>query len=299
MTALVDATLKVSLITLVALAAVWLVRHRSAAMRHWILAAAIACAAISPLLGPVVPSWRVELVPAEGAVQVGSRNGSTSRSNRRRAEERDAIDVQTVVTPADVAARCPIGRNRHRVGSRPLDRGRRGEFRSSAHGRRSPSFPRTAVRARVARAVDRNRRECRTRLRTAPYAARPAKSASGVARDMGVQAVQSHRAGGSPGMVNGSDPHRARSRAGARAQAGLAHAAGRRDAAMRLLVQPARLDVFEPPAPGKRTGVRRRCVAGGDRGIHVRRAPAGDCARVSSAPPRLVAGAGDRPFDKP
>ena len=133
-------------------------------------------------------------------------------------------------------------------------------FRSSAHGRRSPSWVRTAIRACDARAVDRDRREYRTRLRTAPYAARPAESASGIARDMGVQAVQGHRAGGSPGMVNGSDPHRARSRAGARAQAGLARAAGRRDAAMRLLVQPARLDVFEPPAPGKRTGVRRRCV---------------------------------------
>ncbi len=36
-------------------------RRRSAAERHWILAAAIACAAISPLLGAIVPSWRVDL----------------------------------------------------------------------------------------------------------------------------------------------------------------------------------------------------------------------------------------------
>ena len=61
MNVLLDAAIKVSIIVLVALGAARLMRRRSAAERHWILAAAIACAAISPLLGAIVPSWRVDL----------------------------------------------------------------------------------------------------------------------------------------------------------------------------------------------------------------------------------------------
>jgi TonB family protein len=55
------ATIKVSVIVLVALGATRLMRRRSAALRHWILAAAIACAVAAPPLGPVVPSWHVDL----------------------------------------------------------------------------------------------------------------------------------------------------------------------------------------------------------------------------------------------
>lgn len=61
MIALLDATVKVSIIMLLALAAVWFTNRRSAALRHWILTAATACAAVAPLLGLVVPSWRVDL----------------------------------------------------------------------------------------------------------------------------------------------------------------------------------------------------------------------------------------------
>lgn len=57
---MVVATIKVSVIVVVALAATRLMRRRSAALRHWILAAAIACAVAAPLLGPVVPSWHVD-----------------------------------------------------------------------------------------------------------------------------------------------------------------------------------------------------------------------------------------------
>ena len=61
------ATVKVSVIVLVALAATRLMRRRSAALRHWILAAAIACAVAAPLLGPVVPSWHVDFGMASTA----------------------------------------------------------------------------------------------------------------------------------------------------------------------------------------------------------------------------------------
>jgi beta-lactamase regulating signal transducer with metallopeptidase domain len=58
---LLESTLKASLVMLAALAAIGCVRHRSAALRHWILSAAIVAATAAPLLGPVVPAWRVPL----------------------------------------------------------------------------------------------------------------------------------------------------------------------------------------------------------------------------------------------
>src|SRR5215471_16912223 len=56
--------IKVSLIVLCGLAATALLRRRSAAMRHFVLAAAIICAGASPLLEQVVPSWRLPLHPS-------------------------------------------------------------------------------------------------------------------------------------------------------------------------------------------------------------------------------------------
>jgi hypothetical protein len=51
--------MKMSLILLVTLAVTTLLRRRSAAVRHWVLAAGIACAAATPLLEIVVPVWGV------------------------------------------------------------------------------------------------------------------------------------------------------------------------------------------------------------------------------------------------
>jgi TonB family protein len=68
MIVLLDATVKVSLVVLAALAAVWLTHRRSASLRHWILAVSFACAAVAPLLAVVVPSWRVDLGWVSSAV---------------------------------------------------------------------------------------------------------------------------------------------------------------------------------------------------------------------------------------
>jgi TonB family protein len=59
MSLLVESTVKMSLIVLMALAATALLRKRPAALRHWILSAAIACAAAVPVMGLVLPSWHV------------------------------------------------------------------------------------------------------------------------------------------------------------------------------------------------------------------------------------------------
>jgi TonB family protein len=57
--ALSDTALRVCAVLGLALAAMVLLRTRSAAIRHWVLASAIACALVLPVLEPLVPSWRV------------------------------------------------------------------------------------------------------------------------------------------------------------------------------------------------------------------------------------------------
>jgi len=61
MSLLVDASIRVSLILAAALAATLLLRRGSAAARHWLLAAAVACALAAPLLRPIAPSWNVHV----------------------------------------------------------------------------------------------------------------------------------------------------------------------------------------------------------------------------------------------
>lgn len=70
MSVLLDNTLKVSLILAVALGAGCFLRGRSAALRHWVLAVAICCAAAFPLLGLIAPSWRIAIGAASGSSQV-------------------------------------------------------------------------------------------------------------------------------------------------------------------------------------------------------------------------------------
>jgi hypothetical protein len=54
---LIESAVKVSLLVGGALAAVSLLPRASAALRHWILAAAIGCALLTPILQPMVPAW--------------------------------------------------------------------------------------------------------------------------------------------------------------------------------------------------------------------------------------------------
>lgn len=69
MSLLLDSALRVSVILLVALGACVLLRTRSAALRHWVLAVAIGCALATPLLADVltpwlqVPSWALGVAP--------------------------------------------------------------------------------------------------------------------------------------------------------------------------------------------------------------------------------------------
>jgi TonB family protein len=55
---LLNTTIKISLIVLAALAATMLLRKRSAAVRHFVLAFALACAAATPFVRVIAPAWR-------------------------------------------------------------------------------------------------------------------------------------------------------------------------------------------------------------------------------------------------
>jgi beta-lactamase regulating signal transducer with metallopeptidase domain len=55
---LLNTTIKISFIVTAALAATTLLRGRSAAMRHFVLAVALACAAATPLVRVVAPAWQ-------------------------------------------------------------------------------------------------------------------------------------------------------------------------------------------------------------------------------------------------
>jgi TonB family protein len=59
--------IQVTLVLALGLAATMVLRRRSAALRHWVLAGAIACAALMPLAEAVAPAWQLPLLPASSS----------------------------------------------------------------------------------------------------------------------------------------------------------------------------------------------------------------------------------------
>ena len=94
MTALLfDSALRVSVVTAITLLALVFLRGRSAAMRHWVLASATACALLLPVLQPLVPSWQVAVpvpftrdvgTPATAAAVPGGAPAPVAASERSR-----------------------------------------------------------------------------------------------------------------------------------------------------------------------------------------------------------------------
>ncbi len=110
MTFLLGSTLKVSLVVLAGLGAATALRNRSAAARHWVLAASLLCAMAMPALELVVPAWGIRvprLTPAEQ---------TTPRVASQRApvpETSDAAPVEiaeTVVVPSVGEPRAGLSR---------------------------------------------------------------------------------------------------------------------------------------------------------------------------------------------
>src|SRR4051794_20721410 len=81
---LLETTVKSSLVVVAALVAVACLRRRSAALRHWILSAAIVAAIMSPVLGLVTPSWHVPLDVIAKPQLIGT--GTPSAAVRRPAQ---------------------------------------------------------------------------------------------------------------------------------------------------------------------------------------------------------------------
>jgi TonB family protein len=102
MSFLLDSTLKVSLIVLVALGATVLLRRRSAAVRHWVLAVAIACAVATPLLGLIMPAWHVRLGVFPSASQVERSESVVSTSTAQ------VESLAAGQTPSRTSSRAPV-----------------------------------------------------------------------------------------------------------------------------------------------------------------------------------------------
>jgi TonB family protein len=95
MNLLLTSTIKVSLIVLVALMAVAALPKRSASVRHWLLAAAIVCAAAAPLLEAVVPAWDLRRAESSGG---GMTLGETLyQAAPRQASPRHRVSVGRLV----------------------------------------------------------------------------------------------------------------------------------------------------------------------------------------------------------
>lgn len=57
----IDASVKVTILMIAALGATLLLRRQSAAVRHWVLAVAMTCAAATPILTAFMPAWQIPL----------------------------------------------------------------------------------------------------------------------------------------------------------------------------------------------------------------------------------------------
>ena len=75
---LFESTVKASLVIVLALAAIACLRRQSAALRHWILSAAIVASLVAPVLGLVTPSWRIPLDGIPKARQIAMTASSSA-----------------------------------------------------------------------------------------------------------------------------------------------------------------------------------------------------------------------------
>jgi TonB family protein len=106
---MLDSAIKASVIVAVALAANGLLRARSAALRHWVLAAAVACALAVPALEVLVPAWDVPFAHAERSLPVA---GTTRPADGSAAAQytviADGARPAPSVTTQHVASRVSI-----------------------------------------------------------------------------------------------------------------------------------------------------------------------------------------------
>jgi beta-lactamase regulating signal transducer with metallopeptidase domain len=111
--------MKMSLIVFGALAMTVLLRRRSAALRHWVLAAGVACAAASPVLATIVPAWTLPFgtpaafvayeTPVAAARNAAAKRPAATTNTAFRAALRPATPVATALGIGDVLPLIWIG----------------------------------------------------------------------------------------------------------------------------------------------------------------------------------------------
>ncbi len=100
---LLESSLKVAVILLLALAFMPLLRRRAAALRHWLLAAAVMTAVAAPAIRTMVPAWQLPLDLTAVSPTIVVPNGSSS------VEQSPVVSLQTPQGPpaADLGAVAP------------------------------------------------------------------------------------------------------------------------------------------------------------------------------------------------
>ena len=107
MTPLADALIRSTLVLLAGFAAVFVLRHRSAALRHWILAATIASAALAPPLAWMLPAWPATAVQTPSALRFEPVPATATSADPVAAAPRMADSVATA--PAISTRSIPLG----------------------------------------------------------------------------------------------------------------------------------------------------------------------------------------------
>jgi TonB family protein len=101
----IDASVKVTLLMLVGLGATFLLRQRSAAVRHWALAVALTGAAVTPVLTLFIPAWQIPLPMAPRAERAVA---PPATSPRRVVQQPSSTRSATSSPNATSAARLPF-----------------------------------------------------------------------------------------------------------------------------------------------------------------------------------------------
>lgn len=102
MNLLLETAIKISIVVAVGLLAVSLFRRRSAALRHWMLAASMAAALATPLLMGLAPSWSLPVTRQAATSNRAPRPDAVSRR-----EPRIGITMSVAVESTDAASPSP------------------------------------------------------------------------------------------------------------------------------------------------------------------------------------------------
>ena len=288
MTLLLSVTVKIAVLTLAALAATALLRRRSAAVRHWVLATTVfACVCILPM-ELLLPEWPIPLPEGWSGSRVTSslsfvnEPATSPVTTRSRGRCRKRF-VRLATAPP---------RHRSRV---HLVRRRRRWHRSPCRRSRPASKTGTRLDAGVLGAVAGCRGRSLPSLRCPPTGSRPVLPPSDLARHVGTDETDGPAAGWSAGLGRGSRACRTAARAGPRRARRLGRHPDRERSEGRELVQPAALAGIPPAETRERTRLRRSRALVRHQRFGVRGPSAGRRARVRATPPSLVPGYRHRP----